>query len=284
MSTPAAKRRRIDAASSTLSKPFRSPFKAPLKSPVKTQPSNASTQASASATLRTSTSTLSEETPTLPFLSAPTLNRASRPRKTFSSPVASAALNADPDVAPVLRTQRDLERQLQELKEELETAEQASKIERDSFKRDPSGEIDGELVDLIKKWKEASRQAAEELFGKVKDRINRMGGPRAWKEMQKKQLENQEAWDQEDQTNTNGNDDDDDDDEEGRVAEKRDIYAEYSIDPETENEKSQQEKGVGDTGELPGQEDEFTMAMMLRTLNVDLDIIGYDKYQQRWIE
>jgi hypothetical protein len=29
---------------------------------------------------------------------------------------------------------------------------------------------------------------------------------------------------------------------------------------------------------------EFTMAMMLRTLNVDLDIIGYDREQQRWID
>lgn len=84
----------------------------------------------------------------------------------------------------------------------------------------------------------------------------RMGGPRAWKEMQKRQQEQQQGWEQEDQTNNNGNDDDDDNDEEGKEAkEKRDVYAEYSIDPETETEKSQREKGVGDTGELPDQED-----------------------------
>ncbi len=29
---------------------------------------------------------------------------------------------------------------------------------------------------------------------------------------------------------------------------------------------------------------EFTMAMMLRTLNVDLDVIGYDREQQRWAD
>lgn len=62
---------------------------------------------------------------------------------------------------------------MRELKEDLETAEQARKIERDSFKRDPGGEIDGELVELMEKWKGASRQAAEELFGKVRDRVNR---------------------------------------------------------------------------------------------------------------
>jgi len=78
-------------------------------------------------------------------------------------------LNADPDVAPLLKTQRELERQLREVKEELEGAEQARKIERESGE----GEIDGELVELIEKWRGASRLAAEELFGKVRDRVNR---------------------------------------------------------------------------------------------------------------
>ena len=82
--------------------------------------------------------------------------------------------------------------------------------------------------------------------------MSRMGGPRAWKEMQKKQQEFQNSWDTEEQNNNN---DDDEDEEEKDVHKKRDLYAEYGIDPETENEKSQREKGVGDTGELPGQED-----------------------------
>lgn len=85
-----------------------------------------------------------------------------------------------------------------------------------------------------------------------------MGGPRAWKEAQKKQQEYQSGWDQEDQNQANNNDDNDDDDEgneEKKDVEKRDLYAEYGIDPETENEKSQRAKGVGDTGEMPGQED-----------------------------
>ena len=125
-----------------------------------------------------------------------------------------------------------------------------------------------------------------------------MGGPRAWKEMQKKQQEFQSAWDQEEQTN---NDDDEEEEGGGKGAEKRDVYAEYGIDEVTENERSQRAKGLGDTGEMPGQEDvssisledymgrfdslqEFTMAMMLRTLNVDLNIIGYDREQQRWTD
>jgi len=78
-----------------------------------------------------------------------------------------------------------------------------------------------------------------------------MGGPRAFKEMQKKQQEYQNSWNEEEQTKN----DDDDEDEDGKVAEKRDVYAAYDIEPETENEKSQRASGVGDTGELPGQED-----------------------------
>jgi Swi5-dependent recombination DNA repair protein 1 len=79
-----------------------------------------------------------------------------------------------------------------------------------------------------------------------------MGGPRAWKEMHKRQQKFQNSWDQEDPTN---NYDDDAEGAEVENVEKRDLYAEYDIDPETENEKSQRSKGLGDTGELPGQED-----------------------------
>jgi Swi5-dependent recombination DNA repair protein 1 len=174
MSTPAAKRRRIDAASNTLSKPFRSPFKTPFKSPLKTQLAN-SKQSSTTLSPQ-STAVLSEKTPNLPSLLATstiTPGRVSRAKKTFSSPVATAVLNGDPDIAPLLRAQKELEKQLRDLNEELETTEQARKIERESKKQDHDGDIDGELVELIERWRGASRQAAEELFGKVRDRVNR---------------------------------------------------------------------------------------------------------------
>ncbi|KAK0117919.1 hypothetical protein ONS95_012233 [Cadophora gregata] len=282
MSTPAAKRRRIDVASQTLSKPFRSPFKTPFKSPVTNVQAQhtTSTPAQTGAPLSSRiANTLLSNAPKPPSLPAPlSSSRAPRIKKTFSSPVAAAALNADPDIAPMLKAQSELEKQLREVKEALDSAEQARKIETDSQKRDHDGELDGELLELIEKWKGASRLAAEELFSKVRDRVNRMGGPRAWKEMQKQQEENRNSWDQEEQNYNN-----DSNDEKNKELETRDVYAEYSIDPETEIERSQREKSLGDTGELPGQEDEFTMAMMLRTLNVDLDIIGYHRGQQRWI-
>jgi hypothetical protein len=87
--------------------------------------------------------------------------------------VAAAALNTDPDIAPLLRQQRELEKQLRELEEKLDTAQQAKKIEASSRNKIPDGDIDVELVELTAKWKAASRQAAEELFGQVRDRVNR---------------------------------------------------------------------------------------------------------------
>jgi hypothetical protein len=181
MSTPAAKRRRIDAASQTLSKPFRSPFKTPLKAPVKAAASQDSTTATAQTNtplaVKNTNSLLSNpaKTPRLPASSIAfaTPNRSAPAEKSFSSPIRAAALNADPGIAPLLRAQRELEKKLREVKGELDTAEQARKIEAESAKKDPDVEIDGELLQLIEKWKAASRQAAEELFGKVRDRVNR---------------------------------------------------------------------------------------------------------------
>ena len=59
------------------------------------------------------------------------------------------------------------------MKEELHVIQQARQIEKDSLNEDVDAEIDGELKVLVVKWKMASRMAADELFGVVKDRVNR---------------------------------------------------------------------------------------------------------------
>ncbi|KAH8596728.1 hypothetical protein B0O99DRAFT_509642 [Bisporella sp. PMI_857] len=259
MSTPAAKRRRIDAASSTLSKPFRTPFKSPVKQSSDSTPNTSSPLKHVSSSSKSVTAApLTGKTPSFATFAITPRQFAKR---TFTSPVQTAALNADPDIALLSKKQKELEKQLREVKEQLDTAEQARKIERDSAKEGSSGVVDGELIELIGKWRGASRQAAEELFGK-------------------RQQESHGGWDGPAEQADYG----EDDDGQKKDLEKRDLYAEYDIDPETENEKSQREKGVGDTGELPEQEDEFTMAMMLRTLNVDLDLIGYDREAQIWTD
>ena len=329
MTTPFSKRRRLDAATAQLSKPFRSPFKTPGKSPTKEAESTSnvtntnlenaesptdngdSTKPTALSTRSTNAlltqNPFANKKPTL----LPRPNPLSRPGRRFgisagatgrkfTSPVVAKQLNNDPDIAPLLRLQRELEKTLREIKEELDAAEQALKIEEASRKwsidhgrliegEDDDGrlEIDADLVELCEKWKTASRQAAEELYTQVRERVNRMGGPRAWKEAQKKRDEEQMSYEQEERDKLAEEYEDDSEDASGDSkprAEKRDLYAEYGIDPETEHEKSQRVGGVEDLKEKPGDEDEFTMGMMLRTLNVELDVVGYDRERQTWVD
>ena len=73
-----------------------------------------------------------------------------------------------------MNAQNQLKKKLHCLTEELCLTEQAHKIENDPLEiRSDGGVVDGELLRLTETWKAASRQAAEELFGSAKDKINR---------------------------------------------------------------------------------------------------------------
>lgn len=56
---------------------------------------------------------------------------------------------------------------------------------------------DEDLARLVDAWRTASRAAAEELFAKTRDRVNRMGGVGALKEKEKEQKEFRQKWDRE---------------------------------------------------------------------------------------
>jgi Swi5-dependent recombination DNA repair protein 1 len=176
MSIPAAKRRRTDAASYALSKPFRSPMKTPSAASTSKPLVQVLQDPSDTAQFRDEDAAKILE-PTK-FLAQPAASpsRTKATKNPFSSPIPSTALNADPDIAALIKTQRQLEKRLRELKEELDTSEQAKRIEADSGGKNPGGAIDGELWQLILKWRTASRQAAEELFTGVRDRVNRYVG------------------------------------------------------------------------------------------------------------
>lgn len=175
MSTPAAKRRRRDAANHALSKPFRSPFKGTLKSSNASSTGVNSTQKS-TVTNSCHSNSVTKQTPSkTPALASDSV-KSNKPglRKPCISPKTVAVLNHDPEVSALLKIQHTLEKQLKGYQENLDIAEQARKIERESRERGNGEELDGELTDLIRKWTLASRQAAEELFSKVQDRVNRL--------------------------------------------------------------------------------------------------------------
>ncbi len=169
---PAAKRQRTDAASYALSKPFRSPMKthsadSSNKAPVPVlQPSCDVAQAG-----NDDTKKILEPTK-FPSQPAATPSRTKATENPFSSPISSTPINTDADIAALMKTEHHLKKELRELNEELDTGEQARRIEADSEKKTPGGEVDEELVQLIVKWRAASRQAAEELFTGVRDRVN----------------------------------------------------------------------------------------------------------------
>jgi Swi5-dependent recombination DNA repair protein 1 len=172
MSIPAAKRQRTDAASYALSKPFRSPMKTPSTASTNKTPTLVQQDSSDPAQPGAKDTTKPLEPTKFLLQHAATPSRTKTTKKPFLSLI-STVQNADPDIAALVKAQRQLEKQLRELKEELDIAEQARRIEADSEKKSSGGAIVGELTQLIVKWRAASRQAAEELFTGVRDRVNR---------------------------------------------------------------------------------------------------------------
>ncbi|SLM33613.1 hypothetical protein LPUS_02138 [Lasallia pustulata] len=202
MSTPAAKRRRLDTASRALSQPFKSPFQTPRKTNNETPSQSQQTTSSA---IRPSQDQLAppksptQPTPT-PATTTPTRSLALAQRS-HVSPLTSSLLR-DPHLNSLQKQHSALVSTLSTLRAELDTYIQALKIET-------SGK-DAELEALIAKWKSASRAAAEEIFGGVKDRVNRMGGVGAWREREREAKKRFSAWDEEPAKRDEDEDSDDD--------------------------------------------------------------------------
>jgi Swi5-dependent recombination DNA repair protein 1 len=170
MSAQDAKRRRAASTAAALSKPFRSPFRATPGKPNRDsqdQPSDLGrTQLDETAyPQKVSRVPRARDPPTFPYKRQQGVNLSSRSPDTSDIQL---------EIAALVKAQRQLKNKLHSLTEELHLCEQAHKIERHpSEASSDGGEVDGELLRLTERWKAASRQAAEELFGSAKDKINR---------------------------------------------------------------------------------------------------------------
>ncbi|OCL04835.1 hypothetical protein AOQ84DRAFT_345638 [Glonium stellatum] len=226
MSTPAAKRRRLDNATRTLHKPFKSPFRTPLKPQITEDSSNTSN---------------TPDNADNDF-SAP-IQPAATPIRSLSTHriVSASAIRGKTSTAG---TRPSAASTLISLRTDIQTLAQAHRL--------ATSTTDADLEVLIERWRAASRAAAEELFASTRDRVNRMGGVGAWREREKEQREWRVKW------------------------EKEEIEAERARGEEEEGEREEKLEERND-------DDSFTMDMMLRTLNIDLDVIGYDRQGQRWI-
>ena len=108
-------------------------------------------------------------------------------RKSTPSDPSVYHLKEDPNLHALEKEHSALLSQLSNLRQSLDTAQQALQI--------ASSSTDIELETLITKWKHASREAAEEVFRGAKDRVNGMGGMGAWQERSRKRPK---GWDDED--------------------------------------------------------------------------------------
>ncbi|KAL4975688.1 hypothetical protein BDW66DRAFT_151796 [Aspergillus desertorum] len=265
--TPNGKRRRLDQATNALSKPFKSPLRRPTPAvkdevgspkveeaatPISSSVATTSDKQDTDATFPTPHSTTALPTPPPP----PHRRTLSGQR---SKPVRKPVLS-DPEIANLQKQQRELQSRLLSLRSDLDTVQQALRIE--------SSNREEELEALIVKWKRVSQDAAEEVFTGAQERISRMGGVKAWRE---RMNDNDARWEQEEMETWFGNVDADalDMDEDELQARKAELKEEM------------EKRNVKEHG---GESEEFTMDMMLKTLNIELTTIGYDKMKQRWIK
>ena len=190
MSTPQAKRRRLNDATNTLKKPFKSPFRTPLRpsigsDPPSSDPPDVNTPAqSTSYTAPLTTPGTARSVPAQPK-AIPATPAPAPPR--FVKPLASRPSFSSRSPPKKISSKPSLTRELVQLRNEIQILTQAQAL--------ATSTKDEDLQILIDRWRTASRAAAEELFGSTRDRVNRMGGVGAWKEREKEAKERAMKWD-----------------------------------------------------------------------------------------
>ncbi|OIW24004.1 hypothetical protein CONLIGDRAFT_674153 [Coniochaeta ligniaria NRRL 30616] len=261
-SMPAAKRRRVDAAHETLKKPFRSPMvkrPQPQAGPGITASSPA-TPASVQRRESIGLSRLSTPSKTAnAFVTPSKPGSRARTAVPFLGQKPGSKLDglSDKDAEfldKLTRRRREAELKTREVEKGMELVRQAARIE--SGKETANEDLDK----LVRKWKGACRTAAEELFELIRGRVDSMGGGAAWRETRQ-----QTGWF---------------DDEGAEEKKKRDEAGEGA--DEREELEGLEEVQESEDGPEQSEERDFTMHMMLKSLNIDPKIIGYDPVEDKW--
>ncbi len=106
-------------------------------------------------------------------------------------------------------------------------------------------------------WRGRSREAAEEVFRGVRERVDRMGGVGGLRDRDRER--------------------------EGREKGGGWGWDEKERGEEGEGDERVEGKDEGDEGD-EREEGGYTMDMMLMSLNVELAVIGFDAAGQRWVD
>jgi Swi5-dependent recombination DNA repair protein 1 len=195
-----------------------------------------------------------------------------------------------------------LELQIKAVRNDIDALNQAAKYTSDS--------TDNDLEELAVKWKLASQAAAEEIFGSVKERVNRMGGVEAWRDSEKQKYERSngigefaepEVEDDADCEFDSQGEELPEDEQEYRKKEKRRLRYEAIEAADVDERVVEDQTGPKQVWQQTGSDDDvsmkqiemhlahtdglqsFTIDMMLQSLNIELHVIGYDREGQRWV-
>ncbi|KAK5945599.1 hypothetical protein PMZ80_002804 [Knufia obscura] len=250
-----AKRRRLDATASTLSKPFRSPLKV-IPNHQAAIPNEKNDHADNQAT-----------TPcqALPATDAPTKLPTSSPTKHPDEEV---------DITELQKEYSALSQQLRKLRQDLDAVEQAHKIQ--------STNQEEKLNRLILKWRDVARDAADEVFESASSRVKDMGGLQAW---QKNSMINS-SQDRFSDWFDNKEEQPSSDPVDGFEESANNHFQESSTlnegDLAKEEEVSCSSNTCRNNRLLTNPQQSFTMDVMLQQLNIDPDLLGFDTKNEQW--
>jgi len=145
------------------------------------------------------------------------------------------------------------------------------------------------LMRLTASWLSAARGAAEVLFEDAERRVENMGGVKAWRKGEVRASEGKSSW---------GWDEDEAREERRRAADRAKGEEEEMGTAEMEEREKQLEEAaaaaeeaeaeaevVARQGQAEGEEEVngLTMEMMLRSLSIDPDVLGWDSQEQKWV-
>ncbi|CAK7562444.1 MAG: hypothetical protein SEPTF4163_000288 [Sporothrix epigloea] len=273
MLTPAAKRRRAEAATATLSRPFRSPsLRHVVARAAKVTRDNSET-ASDVKTL----SATKKDPVVCPGLLQKTLSSAASPelgrKRTRSSSCAERVHKVTSVDQPLSLSglldhfSDDLDagdRVIVQARAAAHTGGQQAEAGTDEKRCSDNNK---DLRSLIARWKTAGQLAADDVFSLVSERVERLGGVKAWLAMGTQPMERECGSTRR-----------------GAIESKRDRWDnDRAVDSDRSDAEDENESSDGENGVVEEEDTQnFTMSLMLANLNVDRDLLGYDETEERW--
>lgn len=190
-----------------------------------------------------------------------------------------------------------LSRRARELRAEIDTLEQASRLltpKKYSTSATPILE-DEHLGRLTREWRQVAQTAADEVFEVTKERVNEMGGVAAWRKRERERTGVGEEWNgMESEAAKKGEDDGEEGLEGFSGMEKEEMKAmrrEARDAKKTGRSQAEEDSGGGGLkreSETAGKDDEeegeFTMGTMLKMMGIEFGVVGWEEEAGRWAE